>query len=254
MDKILRFFGENKDALTAIGIILTFLTSSISLYFSVRNNKAVHYVNAVTQNRVEWIDKLRESISMFLALLNTEDFTESFVSPKETLKRNYDVKIKELYQLGGKIKLLLNFTDDLDNKLIKAIDLQLINYKLLCEKTMICALASVKKGDNVFVPNSEIYELQKEMGKTSEEILKDIQIYLKAEWNRVKYESQGRIYEKETQKYDVQELEREYINPGYKSNKWERFGINVKAKSKRICTSPVFAIFVILILVFLVIA
>ena len=172
MNKILQLFSENKDALTSIGILLTFFISSISLYFSVRNNKAVHYVNAVTKNRVEWIDKLRESISMFLALLNTEDFTEPFVQPEEMLKRNYHAKIKELYQQGEKIKLLLNFTDDLDNDLIKAIDLQLINYKLLCEKTMICASASAKKGDSVFVPNSEIYEMQKEMGKTSEEILK----------------------------------------------------------------------------------
>ena len=250
MNKILQLFSENKDALTSIGILLTFFISSISLYFSVRNNKAVHYVNAVTKNRVEWIDKLRESISMFLALLNTEDFTETFVQPEEMLKRNYHAKIKELYQQGEKIKVLLNFTDDLDNDLIKAIDLQLINYKLLCEKTMICALASAKKGDSVFVPNSEIYEMQKEMEKTSEEILKYTQIYLKAEWNRVKYESQGKIYEKETQKYDIQELEQKYINSEYKSNKWERFGINVKAKSKRICTSPVFVIFIFLILVF----
>ena len=88
MDELLILFSKNKDALTAIGIILTFLTSSISLYFSVRNNKAVHYVNAVTKNRVEWIDKLRESISTFLALLNTEDFTETFVPPEEMLKRN----------------------------------------------------------------------------------------------------------------------------------------------------------------------
>ena len=52
MNKMLQFFSENKAALTSIGILLTFLISSISLYFSVRNNKAVHYVNAVTKNRV----------------------------------------------------------------------------------------------------------------------------------------------------------------------------------------------------------
>lgn len=49
MNKMLQFFSENKAALTSIGILLTFLISSISLYFSVRNNKAVHYVNAVTK-------------------------------------------------------------------------------------------------------------------------------------------------------------------------------------------------------------
>ncbi len=62
MNKMLQFFSENKAALTSIGILLTFLISSISLYFSVRNNKAVHYVNAVTKNRVEWLYKFREYI------------------------------------------------------------------------------------------------------------------------------------------------------------------------------------------------
>ena len=50
MNKMLQFFSENKDAITGIGIILTFLISSISLYYSIRNNKAVHYVNSITKS------------------------------------------------------------------------------------------------------------------------------------------------------------------------------------------------------------
>lgn len=63
MDKILHFFSENKDAITGIGIILTFLISSISLYYSIRNNKAVHYVNSITKSRIDWIQKVRDNIS-----------------------------------------------------------------------------------------------------------------------------------------------------------------------------------------------
>ena len=55
MNKMLQFFSENKDAITGIGIILTFLISSISLYYSIRNNKAVHYVNSITKSRIDWI-------------------------------------------------------------------------------------------------------------------------------------------------------------------------------------------------------
>ena len=73
MNKMLQFFSENKDALTSIGILLTFLISSISLYFSVRNNKAVHYVNAVTKNRVEWLYKFREYISALISTTTIEN-------------------------------------------------------------------------------------------------------------------------------------------------------------------------------------
>ena len=73
MNKMLQFFSENKAALTSIGILLTFLISSISLYFSVRNNKAVHYVNAVTKNRVEWLYKFREYISALISTTTIEN-------------------------------------------------------------------------------------------------------------------------------------------------------------------------------------
>lgn len=62
MNEILQFFEDNKDALTAIGIILTFGVSIIS-FFSVRNNKAVHYVNSITKSRIEWIQKLRKTVA-----------------------------------------------------------------------------------------------------------------------------------------------------------------------------------------------
>lgn len=69
---ILKFFNENIDALTAIGIILTFLVSIISLYFSVKNNKAVHYVNTITSSRIEWINQLRDLASEYIKVCSVE--------------------------------------------------------------------------------------------------------------------------------------------------------------------------------------
>ena len=105
MSEMLNSLGTNKDSLTVLIVILTFITSIFSLVFSVRNNKAVHYINSVTKNRVEWIGNLRDTISKFLSILNTEEFTENFVSPKEMLEQDYGAKTKELCQLGVKIKL-----------------------------------------------------------------------------------------------------------------------------------------------------
>ena len=71
---------------------------------------------------------------------------------------------------------------------------------------------------------------------------------MKSEWNRVKYESQGRIYEKETQEFDIMELEKKYDNPEYKNDVWKRFFINAKAKVKRICYSPRFIICIVIVI------
>ena len=70
MENLLQFFSRNKDALLAIGVLLTFFVSIISLYFSVRNNKAVHYVNSITKSRIEWIQKIRDTVSVFISKTN----------------------------------------------------------------------------------------------------------------------------------------------------------------------------------------
>ncbi len=64
--RFIKFFSDNKDALLATRVILTFLASIVSLYFSVRNNKAVHYVNAIIKSRIEWIQKVRKLIADFI--------------------------------------------------------------------------------------------------------------------------------------------------------------------------------------------
>jgi len=78
-------------------------------------------------------------------------------------------------------------------------------------------------------------------------LTKKVQIYLKAEWNRVKYESQGKIYEKDTQEFDYKELEKRYEDSLYKNNVWKRFFINSKAKIKRIINSPGFTVLIFVI-------
>ena len=70
MNKILEFLNTNIDAFTSVGILITFLVSTVSLYMSIRNNKAVHYVNSITKSRIDWIQQLRNTISEFIANTN----------------------------------------------------------------------------------------------------------------------------------------------------------------------------------------
>lgn len=115
MDEILMFLNDNIDALTAVGIILTFAVSVISLYFSVKNNKAVHYVNTITSSRVEWISQLRDLASEYIKVCSVEH-----IMSVSNIKR--DENFQEILRLNAKIKLMLNYNDNLDKKIIVTAD------------------------------------------------------------------------------------------------------------------------------------
>lgn len=247
MDEILQFFKDNKDAVTAIGIILTFFISLVSLWFTVRNNKAVHYVNSVTKNRVDWIDKLRKNMSEFIAVLDTQDLTDTFIELDDFIKIPIGENLKRLNQIGSEIKLMMNFSDSFDRKIMNQISLIIAQYKNFYIKIQQSILENKKNGEAIFVPNQEIIELQQKIDQSSELLLSNMQVYLKSEWNRVKYESRGKTYEKETQLFDLEELIRKKESPEYKNNPWKRFCINSKAKSRRIWHSHQVAIIIFII-------
>lgn len=242
MDKIMQFFSVNKDALTAIGIILTFSVSVISLYFSFRNNKESHYTNTVTKNRVEWIYTLRELCSRFIASVNME---ANYFCPAKTQEDSEKVgnQLLNVKELSSKIEFMLNFSDEIDKKIIECV----IN---ITNSYCSYYFEYIKSGNSeLFVQQvEELNKLNKSISNDICELKKMLKIYMKSEWNRVKYESQGRIYEKETQEFDIMELEKKYDNPEYKNDVWKRFFINAKAKVKRICYSPRFIICIVIVI------
>ena len=202
----LKFLSDNKDAITSLGILLTLIVSCISLYFSIRNNKAVHYVNAVTKSRVEWIDKLRNNVSRFISLTDVKELTVKFLKPKEMLNNNFENNLKELNQVGSEILLMLNYSDEFDKKIMEMIKLQAYKIENLYYKTLTQSTISYKENNSFYVPDDEIKSLEEEIEELNEKIIKEFQIYLKFEWNRVKKESKGKRYFKFQQEYDLEEL------------------------------------------------
>lgn len=236
MDKILCFFGGNKDALTAIGIILTFLTSSISLYFSVRNNKAVHYVNSVTKSRIEWIQKVRDTASDFISKTN--------VYNNAYYKGDYDKSgehLSECQELCTEIKLLLNCCDERDKEICKRLDEILENHRKYCD--MVHNMQIDQKG--YFVENEEAKRIKLSIENEIDNLVKELHVYLKAEWNRVKYESRGKTYEKIVQEFDIKELENKYKDSQYQNKIWKRRGIVIWAQIRKI---PPFCIIIYIVL------
>lgn len=252
MKEIWEFLKINEDAFTVIGILLTLVISSISLWFSVKNNKAVHYVNSVTKNRVEWIDKLRKNVAEFISILDTQHLTDTFVEMDEFIKYPFGKNLQKLNQIGTEIKLMLNYTDEYDRKIMNKIDLLIVNYKNLFVKIQRNILDNKKNNMLIFAPSEEVIKKQETIDSLSIDLLSDMQIYLKSEWNRVKHESIGKTYEKETQLFDLEELIKKKENPNYKNDGWKRFCKNTKAKAKRIwnshqCSVTIFFIAVIIL-------
>lgn len=248
MSVLLEYLTTNEKALTVMGILITLVISSISLRFSVKNNKAVHYVNSVTKNRVEWIDKLRKNIADFISILDTQDLTDTFVEMDEFIKYPFGKNLQKINQIGTEVKLMLNFSDDFDRKIMNKIDLIIVNYKNLFVKIQKNILDNKKNGMLIFTPNEEVIKKQESIDSLSVDLLSDMQIYLKSEWNRVKHESIGKTYEKETQIFDLEELIEKKSNVNYKNNTWKRFCLNAKAKAKRLWNSHQCFVFIIVII------
>lgn len=224
LDASLDFFTKNKDAFTSIGILITFLVSAFSLYFSARNNKAVHFVNSVTKSRIEWIQDLRSNVAEFISITN--------IYNNVYYKKNYEksgIHLSRCQQSCTKIKLLLNYCDDKDKNIINLCEEILEGFRKYCDFVHNCKVDN----DGHFVDSKDMNKCKKQVENDIDKLSKAVQIYLKAEWNRVKYESQGKIYEKETQDFDYNELEMKYDNPMYKSKVWKRFFVNCIAKIKR---------------------
>lgn len=209
MQNVLQFFNENKDVLLAIAVPLTFLASISSLYFSVRNNKAVHYVNSITKSRIDWIQKVRDTVSAFISKTNV--YNNAYYSG------DYDKSgehLSECQKLCIEIKLLLNCCDKRDKEICKLVDDILENHRRYYDS--VHNMEVDKKG--YFIEGEEEEEIKKQIEKNIDELVKKLHIYLKAEWNRIKYESQGKKYEKETREFDIFELEQKYDNPDYVSD------------------------------------
>lgn len=224
MTSLLTFLNTNINAITSFGILITFIVSAISLYMSIRNNKAVHYVNSITKSRMDWINQLRESVSEFIA--NTNIHNNAYYQ-KEYEKSGEH--LSKCQKLCTKIKLLLNYCDDKDKEFVELIDRILDSFRGYCDEVHNCELDE----QDYFIESSNMIVNKNNVEANIKILTEKIQIYLKSEWNRVKYESMGQMYEKATEKFDYKELNRKYYDSKYKNKVFLRKIINLGAKIKR---------------------
>lgn len=164
-------------ATTVVFFIITILGSLLSFWLNKKFNNKKLSINYITDKRVAWIEEVRNAISYFSATVRPLYFSslcpdadlENDLEALEARKKNEIASNLELrhnvIQHATRIKLLMNFCG--------VIDMRIINY-----------VDKIRENIELFNLN-DIY--------TDLDILTDLtQIYLKLEWNRVKYEVEGK--------------------------------------------------------------
>lgn len=148
---------EPKDIIYGVGILLTFLLGIWNLVSNYWASRRTTFINTVTNQRVKWIEQLRQDISAFSGLTHTWCFSELEGKPEE-----YEL-LKETDRLRHAIRLRLNPSGQHDQKI-----------EALIAK----------------IPNLTHITQREELKKALNELTAATQLLLKEEWERVKLESE----------------------------------------------------------------
>ena len=170
---------DSKFGAAAIAALVSFIICCITNYVQNRNAKAEVAVKYITDRRVEWIENVRKTVS-------------EYVSVVQSMEEMDTVQIRDILgkvnQISAYLKLLLNFVGQIDEIILEI---------------MANIVDELQEDKPDFERIHSLLEL----------LIQHTQIYLKIEWNRVKWEVKGRRYGKKYQRKETIELYEKMANP-----------------------------------------
>jgi hypothetical protein len=146
-----------KDLLYGLGIVLTFAVGVWNLVANYRMSRKTSFINTVTNQRVKWIEQLRQDISAFSGLTHTWCFSSLSGRPEE------HELLKEIDRLRQVIRLRLNPNGTYDRKIQDLI---------------------------VTIPQLTDISSRPELQAALDDLTETTQLLLKEEWEKVKWESE----------------------------------------------------------------
>lgn len=102
---------SDKDAIYAVGIGVTLILGIWNLWNNYKTTRKNNFINTVTNQRIQWIEQLRQNIASFLGLTHTW-----CISDVEGKTEEIEI-LKELDRLRHLIQLRLNADATLDRKI-----------------------------------------------------------------------------------------------------------------------------------------
>ncbi|ALM29136.1 hypothetical protein SFB99_17575 [Bacillus altitudinis] len=156
-----------REWVTSISILVTLIIGLLSIGLTLKNNNKNRFVNAVTTERVKWMNKLKELLSDYLT-----DISKVYtINPQKSSEY-----INKLAHSQNKIKLELNYKDEKDKEILKYI-----------HETNMEISSYFSSELNMDTYDNNINNIVKE---AIENISNLSRSYLKDEWERIKLEAE----------------------------------------------------------------
>lgn len=158
----------------------------------------------ITDKRVDWIQELRETVAEYIMVISPRNPALSKIKCPKTPKKAYDYvaiideQTNIALKLRSKILLLLNVEGITDQKVIVSVEKTYDTFMRICLAPM--------EG----LPADYVQKIIQKQSRYIKELIKNTQICLKFEWNRVKKEACGDPYSKADQQEDMKQLFKDY--------------------------------------------
>ncbi len=146
-----------------ISTSITIATVIISSYFTRKNQKQLILIENITKRRIHWIDSLRDELSDFLKHVRIYLLHRTIRNLSESASDRSWTSLSEVSRLASQIVLRLNINDD--TKLKEKIE---------------------KLRTDIFYKDNFS---SKELEFINNEIIKQAQILMKKEWEKIKSEA-----------------------------------------------------------------
>lgn len=167
----------------------TIIQSKINSETIIEQSKSQRNIDAITKNRVEWMQKLKEYMSEYITIVLEFAFSHD--------EEIYNSEVERINILANKTRLHLNFIGIADQYVLEKI------------KSINKSIEYINGSDQSYKTFSY---LQNKCLREIELLTLYVQIYLKTEWERVKFESEnGNTYkfdfDREFNKYKEEKLQ-----------------------------------------------
>lgn len=153
---------EAKDVLTAVGVLVTLLLGCWNFFENRVAAKRMRFINTVTNQRVIWIEQLRQDLATYIGLAGSMAHEGDGGADVQRKERN------ELNRLRNVIALRLNPGSPIDQEIAELLD-------------------------RIF-KSAYAHEVSFQVGRDLDELTNKSQALIKAEWEKVKDEAvSGRL-------------------------------------------------------------
>ncbi len=184
-----------------VGVVLTFIGTMFTIYYTRRNLKTTKYIDTITSERIKWLDIIRKEVANIITNIHftLKVYSDDIKNRESQLQCDNDIHAqaeaqrrcfdsptsyalgqkKEIWSQSDFIQFLCIFKLRLNPKEDKKI-IEIVDYFIK------------------FYTNSE-YKTSNEISEAKEKIkllVDETQELLKQEWDKVKFESRGKINRK----------------------------------------------------------